>query len=125
MLSLLLPAALTHIGINAFSNNERLTGTLSIPSNVTYIGFGAFGGCNWLHIDLYPTNIEAQKTEEEISPKINNPWFWNNKVTYSGTIIHVQNSIDSLEKARNLYGYYWNFTSEETWLGWSNDLGAY
>ncbi len=48
LMNIKLPKELKTIGERAFSNCERLSGTLILPSTVTRIDFGAFMGCEYL-----------------------------------------------------------------------------
>lgn len=52
-----LPQNLRSVGMRAFENNERLSGTLEFPPSVTSISAGAFARCGFEEI-IFPENLE-------------------------------------------------------------------
>jgi uncharacterized repeat protein (TIGR02543 family) len=58
--TLTLPAGLTSIGDNAFSNCSNLSGTLTLPAGLTSIGYYAFANCSGLSGSLtLPTGLTS------------------------------------------------------------------
>jgi len=53
-----LPATLTSIGAQAFSNNDRLL-SVTIPALVTTLGTGAFQACSALRVVNFPVNSQV------------------------------------------------------------------
>lgn len=49
---------LNRIGLGAFSSCTSLTGTLTLPETLTYIGDNAFGGCSFIGELHLPNNLE-------------------------------------------------------------------
>lgn len=64
---LVLPPLVERIGANAFAHNRRIT-SLTIPTTVSYIGYGAFAYCSLANISIYSSQISEQKTVESESP---------------------------------------------------------
>ncbi len=55
--SIIFPAELTYMGAECFKNNNRLSGTLSIPEKLSAIHHGTFSGCTLLDEIVISENI--------------------------------------------------------------------
>lgn len=101
-----IPSTVTNISNRALENNINLTTAYILGSNC-YLNLTIFNGCtNLTNLYIYNTESTWNKASQAAYSQVYN--------TNANLIMHLPQSIGTIEQARTMYGNYFNYIDDTT-----------